>query len=55
MTNKKLVAIVTVQCVSCHTRRDIREGEIEPGEQPFCEKCYSPAVPIKAEVRERRT
>lgn len=40
----KVTAFVTVQCVSCYTIRDICEGEIEPGEQPFCEKCYSPMV-----------
>lgn len=48
----KLVAFVTVKCIGCKTLRDIREDEIEPGDQPMCDRCYLPMITIKATVRE---
>lgn len=50
---KQYYAVVTVQCVGCKKRRDIREGEIESGDDigPMCDKCYLPMVAIEAKVR----
>jgi len=37
-------AVVTVKCVSCGARRDIKPDEIRLGDQPMCNQCGSPMV-----------
>lgn len=42
------MATVTAKCVACEATREIKEGEVEPGEQPMCKKCGSPMYAIGA-------
>lgn len=42
---------VTVECVTCKSRRDIGPGEVEPNDVPSCLKCYSPMVAVSAQGR----
>jgi len=44
---------VTAECVVCGSRRDIKPGDIPAGETPFCEKCYSPMIAVKASAKKR--
>lgn len=39
---------VKVQCVLCRGQRKIKAGEVKPGDQPMCEKCMMPMVPVEA-------
>jgi hypothetical protein len=39
---------VEVQCIMCKTKRDIKAGEIAPGDHPMCNKCFGPMVPTRA-------
>jgi Zn finger protein HypA/HybF involved in hydrogenase expression len=43
------MATVTAKCVACEAQRQIKEGEVPPGDQPMCEKCGSPMVAIGAQ------
>ena len=50
--DKKPVTItVTAECVACKARREIRAGEVAPGDMPMCDKCYSPMVAIRAQAK----
>jgi len=40
--------IVTAKCVGCGHARDIGPGEIPPGQQPMCDKCFMPMVAKEA-------
>jgi hypothetical protein len=39
---------VITKCVSCNEKREIKAGEVPPGEHPMCEKCFMPMVPVEA-------
>jgi hypothetical protein len=39
--------VVIAKCVSCEHQQDIKEGQ-----EPICEKCFSPMVAVRAELRE---
>jgi len=41
------MANVEVKCVGCGHKQSVGPGEIESGEQPMCELCFMPMVPIK--------
>jgi hypothetical protein len=45
---------VTAECVQCGARREIGPGEVDPGDVPFCEKCYMPMVCVSATARRQR-
>lgn len=44
-------ARVTVECVTCGRRKEIGPEDVAPGDVPSCDKCLSPCVAVKAEVR----
>lgn len=49
MTNHsstKQEAVVTVQCVSCRKKRDVRAGEISANDVPLCDTCFMPIVAV---------
>lgn len=45
-------AAVIVQCVNqnCKNRREINAGQIPKGEQPICNKCWMPMIPVGTKV-----
>lgn len=45
---------VIAKCVGCGERRKIYEGDIPKGEQPMCDKCFMPMIPVKAIARQER-
>ena len=44
--------IIIAKCVACGAKREIKAGEVPQGEQPMCEKCFSPMVADYVEFRE---
>lgn len=44
--------IVTVKCVGCSNIRDIKPGEIAKNDQPICERCGMPLIPVKVKLGE---
>ena len=40
--------IVITKCVGCGKKREIKAGEIEPGDQPMCDECYMPMIATAA-------
>ena len=42
---------VTVKCVSCGAKREIKPGEIGKDDVPMCDKFFMPMVPTKAKSR----
>ncbi len=44
-------ATVTAECVGCRSRREIEAGEVAPDSLPFCNKCGSPMVAVRATAR----
>ncbi len=42
---------VIAKCVGCGHKKEIKAGEVAPGDQPMCPKCYMPMVATKAVVR----
>jgi NAD-dependent SIR2 family protein deacetylase len=44
---------VTVKCIGCGKKRDIRAGEIPAGEQPMCDECGMPMIAEKAGIFHR--
>jgi len=45
------VAVVKARCIGCKSTREIKAGEIAPGDHPLCTKCHMPMVAIGAEAR----
>lgn len=46
-------AAITVRCVSCKHERHVRaDDDAKVG--PICEKCYSPMVVVRVEVKRKR-
>ncbi len=41
---------VVVECVSCKTRKEIDPRDVDEF-GPSCDKCYSPMIVIRAEIR----
>lgn len=50
MSSKK-VASVRVRCIGCKAEKDVKAGEVKPGDHPMCEKCGMLTVPVEARVR----
>ena len=44
----KAITVIIVKCVGCQAKRAVKAGEVAPHEQPTCERCGMPMVPIKA-------
>lgn len=49
-----MLIAVKVRCVQCKTTREIKAGEVAPGEHPTCTRCYMPMVPIEAHAKKAR-
>lgn len=47
-------AAVIAKCVGCGHKREIKPGEVAPGDQPMCDKCHMPMVATKAVLRSGR-
>lgn len=43
-----IMSYVIAKCVACGHRKKIKPGEVNSGDLPMCEKCYSPMVAEKA-------
>jgi hypothetical protein len=39
--------VVTVKCIGCRNIRDIGLGDVPKGDQPICEHCGMPMVPVQ--------
>lgn len=39
---------VEVRCIGCKSTREIKAGEIAPGDHPMCTKCGMPMVAVEA-------
>jgi hypothetical protein len=39
---------VTVKCVGCGHRQDVKPGQVEASDVPMCERCFMPMVPESA-------
>lgn len=39
---------VIVECVNCNIKKEVVAGAIKDGEQPMCELCGMPMIPIGA-------
>ena len=52
MTAKQRDRIVRVtvlcRCVGCGAQREIGETSVAAGDQPLCNECFMPMVPIRA-------
>ena len=44
-------AVVIVKCISCKRKKEVRAGEVAPGDMPFCDHCFNVCVAERAEVR----
>jgi hypothetical protein len=42
---------VKVRCVQCKATRNIKAGEVAPGDHPMCTQCYMPMVPSEARAK----
>lgn len=47
-------AVVIARCISCKKKKEVRAGDVEPGDMPFCDACGSVCIAEKAEVRSKR-
>lgn len=47
-TLRRLEVTVLAECVCCGQQRDIKEGEIAPGDHPCCDRCGSPMIAVSA-------
>ena len=45
-----MTVTVTARCVACGKRREISPGEIDPGDVPMCDACFSPMVAESAQA-----
>ena len=43
-----------VQCVTCGKRSEIDADSIEPGDVPYCEKCFTPCFVLEVSTRAAR-
>lgn len=48
MKSKTKQTTVLARCVACQAKREIKPGEIKPGDHPMCTQCFSPMVPVAA-------
>jgi len=48
---KKNEVVLTVQCVGCGKKRDIKPGEIADNDFPMCDLCYLPMMPKQATLK----
>lgn len=46
-------AVVVAKCVFCGKKREVRAGEVAPGDMPMC-GCGGPMVAEEAKVRKGR-
>lgn len=51
MSAKKAAPSVKVRCIACKATRDVKAGDVKPGDHPMCEKCSMPMVPVEARTR----
>ena len=49
--NRQRGVVVTAECVGCKKRREIRDGEIAPGDMPMCTICFMPMIAVRATLR----
>lgn len=48
---KKKEVVVVAKCIGCGKKRDIRAGEVAPGDMPMCDECFMPMVAEKAKTK----
>lgn len=53
-TLRRLEVTVLAECVSCGQQRDIKEGEVAPGDHPCCNWCGSPMIAAHAKAKAGR-
>ena len=44
--------VIIAKCTNCGEKKDVRSNEVQEGEVPMCDKCFSPMVAERAEFRE---
>ena len=54
MTKSERAAVVTAKCVGCGATREIRAGEIAPGDMPMCALCFMTMIAERAVARAPR-
>lgn len=42
------MVVVTVKCVGCGAKKEIKPGEVAPNDVPICDKCFMPMEAEKA-------
>lgn len=45
--------VVTTRCVGCKKTREIRAGEVAPGDHPMCDDCGMPMIAVGAKGTRR--
>lgn len=48
---KLAVPIVTVKCVGCGAKKEVRADSVAPGDVPMCDVCYMPMATVSAKVK----
>lgn len=47
-TDKPDTPVVTVQCVGCKKKKEVRPGDVPEGEMPMCDDCFNPMLAVSA-------
>jgi hypothetical protein len=42
--------IVIAKCIGCGNEEEIKDGEVQKGDQPCCKKCGMPMVAERAKI-----
>lgn len=41
--------VLTVKCIGCGEKKDLKPGDVPAGEMPMCDKCFNPMVAESAQ------